>query len=223
MSMLPVPARILGTMMMLCASTSYAMNISLTADDWQVLGYGRIPVNEVRFDDDGMQVSVDRSASAIVCPLETIGRFQRLHIDADITGSVDLGGKPQGSKGADDFRLRVGLVYAGDKTLNFLQRSIAPKWIKTLYALAPEGAGISRVEFYNTWQDPDLDGLERPHPTTDIWREHFVLQTDENGRIEQSVAVPSDADVVAIWISTDGDDTDSSFRVQINSLMLDPV
>ena len=194
----------------------------MVEEQWQVLGYGRIPVNEVAYSDNGMDVTVDGSASAIVFPLDTIGRFKALQIDAAIDGMVDLGGKSQGAKGADDFRLRIGLVYAGDKTLNFLQRSIAPKWIKTLYALAPEGAGISRVEFYNTWQDAALEGLERPHPTTDIWREHFVLETDANGRIQQSVAIPVDADVVAIWISTDGDDTDSSFRVRINSLVLDP-
>ena len=200
----------------------HALQIPLKADDWQILGYRGIPVNEVDFTTDGMEILVEGSAGAIVYPMQTPGKYNKLHVDAAIQGRISLDSNVQGGQGGDDFRLRVGLVYAGDKTLNLFQRTMAPKWLRTLYDLAPEGAGISRVEFYNTWQDPALEGLERLHPTTDIWREHFVLQTDAAGRVNQTLAVPNDAEVVAVWISTDGDDTGSSFRVRIRALVLDP-
>ncbi len=199
----------------------HALQIPLEPGPWQILGYRGIPVNEVDFSGDDMEIGVNGSAGAIVYPLKVVGRYGRLHVDAVIHGRVDLGSNVQGGKGGDDFRLRVGLVYAGDKTLNFFQRTVAPKWIRTLYALAPKGSGISRVEFYNTWQDPVLEGRVRPHPTTDIWREHFVLETDSAGRVNQTLAIPTDADIVAVWISSDGDDTGSSYNVRIHSLSLD--
>lgn len=217
-----LPAGLTGALLACLALPAWSLDIPLSADRWEVLGYSRIPVNEVTFADGAMIVSVADSASAIVHPLVPGARFRTLHVRATIQGEINLDGRRQGEKGADDFRLRVGLVYAGEKTLNFLQRSIAPNWVKTLYALAPEGAGISRVEFYNTWQDPQLEGRERPHPATDIWREHFILETGEDGVVDQSVTVPTDTEVVAIWISTDGDDTGSVFSVRIESLTLDP-
>ena len=215
-------ANLLCGILALLSLPVHALQIPLEAGPWQILGYRGIPVNEVHFSEDGMEISVNGSAGAIVYPLKAADRFGSLQVDAVIRGRVDLGDRAQGGKGGDDFRLRVGLVYAGDKTLNFFQRTVAPKWIRTLYALAPKGSGISRVEFYNTWLDPALDGRERAHPTTDIWREHFVLEIDSAGRVNQTLAIPTDADIVAVWISSDGDDTGSSFSVRIHSLSLGP-
>jgi hypothetical protein len=213
---------ILITLSACALQTAVALEIPLEEDRWQVLEFRQIPAHGIAFDQGVMQIQVSGSAGVIMLPLERPGRFSRLHVKARIDGRVDLDGVPQGAEGGDDFRLRVGLVYAGEKTLNFIQRSIAPEWIRRLYALAPEGSGISRVEFFNTWQDPVLEGERREHPTSESWREHFVLPTSETGGIATGVEIPTDADIVAVWISTDGDDTGSSFRVSIERLALDP-
>lgn len=205
----------------LASGYAYAVEIPFDEDGWQVLSYRNIPVNQVRFADDGMEISVNGSAGAIIHPLPEPAIFNKLTVLAKIDGEIDLGGKPQGSKGADDFRLRVGLVYSGTRTLNFFQRMVAAKWIRTLYDLAPKGAtGISRVEFFNSWQDSSLANQVRDHPHTDLWREHFVLHADPEGRIDQSIMIPSDKDILAVWISVDGDDTGSTYRVWISSLTL---
>ena len=132
-------------------------------------------------------------------------------------------GVAQGSKEADDFRLRVGLVYQGDKRMNMMQRMIAPKWLKTMFDLAPEDQGISRVEFFGTWTDSTLAGSDLTHFATDLWQQHFVLEVSANGEINQQVLVPSDAPVVALWLSSDGDNTGSQFSVQIEEITLHPV
>ncbi len=210
-----------GILLALVAWPLFALDIPLESDQWKVLGYRNIPVNEVMSSKAGMEIRIDGSASAIVYPIPEPGRFTTLHVKATIDGQVNLGDLLQGSKEGDDFRLRVGLVYAGDKTLNFIQRSLAPQWIRTLYDLAPEGAGISRVEFYNTWQSPQLAGQKRPHPTTKLWRENFVLSTSPRGAVNQVLRIPTDSEVVAIWLSADGDNTGSSFRVILHSLSLE--
>ncbi len=217
------PIRALSLCATLAPLSLQALDIPLEPDGWQVLAYRNIPNNQVRFLKEGMEVQVDGSAGAIIFPLSAPDRFNKLHVRAKIQGTINLDGHIQGERGSDDFRLRIGLVYAGQKTLNFLQWSIAPRWIRKLYALAPKDTGISRVEFYNTWQHPSLKGQQRFHPTTSLWREHFLLMTDPEGGIDQSLVVPTDADVIAVWISIDGDDTDSSYQVTIQSLVLDLV
>ncbi len=213
---------LLAFLAILCPASARSFEAPLTEGHWEVLAYRNIPANRVSFAAGSMEIAVDGSAGAIILPLRAPGRFSRLRVEATIDGEVNLDGVAQGEKGGDDFRLRVGLVYAGKKTLNFFQRTVAPAWIRRLHSLAPEGAGISRVEFFNTWQDDGLAGNIRDHPASEIWRENFVLDADVDGRVNQALDIPVDADVVAIWISSDGDDTGSSFRVTIESLALEP-
>ena len=115
-------------------------------------------------------------------------------------------------------------MFEGDQTLGFFQRSFAAKWIKTLFDLAPEGTGVDRIEFYNVYSDADLAGGARVHPLSELINEQFVVAAPEisttPSAIKLRIEPGSGKKVLALWISSDGDDTGSSYRVRIENITL---
>lgn len=203
---------------------SCAGALSVPVDDlagWQVLSFRSIPANVVLADKTGLRVDVNASASPLVYPLPAPAQVARVRVRARWSGALDVpSGSVQGDTGADDFVLKLGLVEAGDETLNWFQKRIAAKWVRTLFELAPRGSGIRRIHFLSTTQQADLLGTSRVHPLSDLLRESRFQVLDGPGRFELDVALPEAADVVALWISADGDDTGSRFSLLIESIEL---
>jgi hypothetical protein len=189
-------------------------------DQWQVLEYSNLPANRVEFDARGMSVSVNRSASPIIYPLPDSRPVRAVEVRGELSKLLNLEGKTQGQAAADDFSLKIGLVLAGEKTLNFFQRLASPSWVKTLYALAPQGSGIDHILFLNAVQDEQLFGDQRQHPLSSLIYERNVWLIDRSGPFELSYELEVPRDVVAVWISIDGDDSGSEFSVQIRKLVL---
>jgi hypothetical protein len=188
--------------------------------NWQLLEYSSLPANRVEFRDRGMLISVDQSASPIVYPLDEIRRVSRVSVAGELMNLLDVQAGRQGLPGEDDFSLRIGLVLAGDKRLNFAQRMVSAGWVKTLYGLAPEGVGIDRIVFLNAVQDESLLGRQRQHPLSDLMYERNVWVLDREGPFDLHYDLESPRDVVAIWLSIDGDDTGSKYSTLISSLSL---
>ena len=188
--------------------------------NWQLLEYSGLPPNRVEFRDDGMLISVDRSASPIIYPLDGVRRVSRVSIAGELTGLLDVDANRQGQEGADDFSLKVGLVLAGDKRLNVFQRMVSADWVKTLYDLAPPEAGIDRILFLNAVQDAKLLGQRRQHPLSDLIYERNAWVLDQVGPFDLRYELETPKDVVAMWLSIDGDDSQSTFSLRINQLLL---
>lgn len=190
-------------------------------DNWQLLEYSNLPSNHVEFGEQGMRVSVDRSASPIIYPLDGVSRITRVSVKGELTGLLDVDPGRQGKSGADDFSLKVGLVIAGDRRLNAFQRLVSAEWVKTLYGLAPPDIGIDRILFLNAVQDRSQLGLERQHPLSDLIYERNVWLLDRSGPFELHYDLESPREVVAVWLSIDGDDSRSSYSTLISHLSLD--
>ncbi len=194
------------------------------ADGWQVLEYSGIPSHEIDFTPDGMTIAVRQSASPVIFPIKP-QIITTLKVSAEISGELQLKPFRQGDKGNDDFLFRVGLVYEGEHTLNFIQRSFAANWIRVLFDLAPKGTGVERIQFYNAYSDPLLTDTVRVHPLSKLMSEHFITYVpeaigNEFRTIQFEVQPETDRRVLALWISSDGDDTKSSFRVKIREIKL---
>ena len=189
-------------------------------DNWQLLEYSSLPSNQVEFRDRGMLVSVDRSAGPIVYPLDGVSRVTRVSVTGELSGLLDIDPARQGQAGEDDFSLRVGLVLAGDRRLGAFQRMLSADWVKTLYRLAPPDAGIDRILFLNAVQDESRLGLERQHPLSDLVYERNVWLLDRSGPFELHYELESPQQVVAVWISIDGDDSLSNYSTLISQLSL---
>lgn len=195
--------------------------VELKKDKWKLLTYSSIPANSVTFDSDVMNLGVNNSASPVIYPLPQGLNIKGISFELFVDGKISLDKIQQGKKGADDFRFRIGLVYEGKETLNFFQRAIAPKWITEMHALAGEGQGVDKIIFFNTYQDSSIAGQSRIHPLSDLLIENFtILINSENSWQSVTVNEIPDGKVLGLWLSSDGDDTNSSYNVKLRKLSL---
>jgi len=188
--------------------------------NWQSLSYRSIPANTFSHADSGLKIEVKASASPLIYV------FDQPVLMKHISAQGQLGQLPaipeglvQGEKGADDFVLRIGLVIAGDKTLSFNQQFLAATWVKTLFSLAPDDEGVDHVKFLNLANPGSIPWESRQHPGgKGLFREVIVANSNANQAFELSYQLPDAKRVLALWISSDGDDTDSSFSLTINTI-----
>jgi len=188
-------------------------------ENWQLLEYNRLEANEVSFSRQGMAVKVNQSASPIIYPLDNPLTVTRVEVSGNLSNLLDLPAT-QGQKGNDDFSLKIGLVISGDKTLNAFQKLFSAKWIRKLFDLAPEGTGVEKIYFLNAVQDESLLGRQRQHPLSELIFENNVWLLDESGDFSLNHDLEDPQQVIAIWLSIDGDDTRSSYTTTIKSLLL---
>jgi hypothetical protein len=142
-------------------------------------------------------------------------------VTGNLSNLLNLPNANQGQEGSDDFSLKIGLVIAGDKTLNAVQKLFSAKWVRKLYDLAPEGSGVDRIYFLNAVQNKDLLGQQRQHPLSDLLYENNVWLLDKNGDFTLTYKLENPEKVIAVWLSIDGDDTQSSYTTTIKNLLLD--
>ena len=203
------------------SATTGVFNVPLTkSNGWEQLTFSSIEANQVSFSDQGMQIDVNRSASPLIYPFDTAVKPGEISLTLQFEGDIQLADKQQGEKGADDFIFRLGLVVEGDQTLNFMQRAVAASWIKKLYSMAPDGAGIDKIQFYNVYSDDRLAGKSRVHPLSDLMVEHFIAARPQDGRLQLTFTPELDSPVLALWLSIDGDDTKSSYSVRVEEISL---
>ncbi len=194
--------------------------LSLETGAWQALTYTSVQSNVVKNTGDSMNIHIMGSASPLIYV------FDQPQIIQSILASGSLSGVPtlpkhaeQGDEGADDFALRIGLVLAGDKQLGPAQQLFAPKWIKTVYGLAPENTGIDHILFLNVAQSLQTGWQQRTHPNSEgLFVEHKVAEAMGAGTFLIDHTFDQTKQVIALWISADGDDTQSSFDVTIDSI-----
>ncbi|CAM3698335.1 hypothetical protein [Parendozoicomonas haliclonae] len=211
---------IISLMCLLVASTGYALNPLEDKNGWQLLSYSSIPPNQVEIENGEMIIAVNQSASPIIYPFQKPLAVSEISLDIRVIGQLQGMASAQGEKGADDFLFRLGLVYEGEQTQNIFQRAIAADWVKTLFALAPAGTGVDHIAFFNLFTDPQLEGKQRVHPASDLLHESFVLQAEDGETQLFRIQPDSDRKVLALWISSDGDDTGSAFTVRLNNFQV---
>ncbi|MDD0852763.1 hypothetical protein HBN50_06630 [Halobacteriovorax sp. GB3] len=203
------------TSQVVCANEDHEAKFQ--ASSWQILKYSSLKENTISFDKDLLTIGVDSSASPLIYPLSAATSFKKLHFKGHIKGTLNLKEK-QGDKGADDFLVRVGVVYEGEQTLNFFQKAIAAKWITTLFELAPSGSGVSYIQFFNLYDDDRLKDQRRTHPQSELLKESFVAKASD--QFDITVDLDPTKKVLALWLSSDGDDTNSRFQVQFEQIKL---
>ena len=205
------------------ANQSETCSVTIPSEDdegWQVLRYKNIPANSVDFSTLGLRIQVDHSAASLVYPLSAPMAVARLAVRGRVDGDLRIAPRRQGEEGFDDYVLRAGLVLTGDRRLGFLSRMFAPEWVKKLYALAPPNQGVSKVRFFNIGTAPDQIGQRRVHPDSDLFEEEVVDVLRADGTFELDVPLVPTVEAVAVWLSSDGDDSGSTFTVLVDRITL---
>jgi SAM-dependent methyltransferase len=190
--------------------------------NWQILQYSNLPPHRVGFSAQGLEMAVDGSAMPLIYPLAKPIRVKSIRVKGRLEGALRLPPERQGERKFDDYALRVGLVEPGERTLNFVQRQLAAPWVRKLFELAPKGSGISRIHFFNVGTAKGQIGRQRQHPLSDLILERVVAVPAADGRFDFVHALDKPLDAIAVWLSSDGDDTGSRFTVLVQEIELLP-
>lgn len=197
--------------------------LTLPLDDrakWQVLQYSRLPPHRVRFSKAGLEIAVDGSAMPLIYPLPKAFAAARIRVKGRLDGTLAIPPGRQGDERFDDYAFRIGLVEPGKRTLGALQRPFAAPWVRRLFELAPAGSGISGIHFFNLGAESARIGTQRQHPLSDLIREEVVAVARADGRFDFEHALPRPLQTLAVWLSSDGDDTGSRFTVLLERIEL---
>lgn len=203
--------------LILSASTAKAETaVPLNESAWVVLSYNKIPANKVIFSSDKLTVKVKNSAGPIVHKLEKISKISEFFIKGKITGSK----ANETTAFEEDSMLRFGLVAIGNQTLSGPKKWFAADWVKKLFALAPEGIGLDKIYFYNFTQQSEFLGKSRAHPKSDLIVENIFAEVKPDGTFSAQKKIDPPIESTAIWISIDGDDTQSEYETEILEIKL---
>ena len=189
---------------------------------WQVLEYRNIPPHQVRFSAAGLEMRVEMSAMPVIYPLPKPAAVRALRVKGRVEGSLDIPPGRQGEEKFDDYVFRIGLVESGTRTLNFVQRQVAAAWVRKLFELAPKGGGISRIQFFNVGADATQIGRRRQHPLSELIHEQVVAVPRTDGTFEFEHTLERPLEALAVWLSSDGDDTGSKFTLFVEEIELRP-
>jgi len=214
--------KVLLTALALFAAPSLALDVRVgDMAAWKTLAFRNIAANTVTANDEGLHIAVRKSASPLVYKLDAPLTVTGVTVEANWVGALNLPENTvQGEAGADDSVLKLGVVEAGDRKLNWLQRRIAADWLQQLFKLAPAGTGVRRINFLSTTQQQALVGTARVHPLNDLLYETRVTYLPAPGEFTMTYRFPEPAGVLGLWISADGDDTASNFDLQIRRITL---
>ena len=194
--------------------------------DFKELVYRSIPKHNIDFTKQGMKVQVNSSAMPLIYPLKEKVRVSGIELKGNVDKLVQFKqgisqGTIKGKSHKDDYILRIGLVLDGDKRLNWFQKKISPAWVLKLYALAPEGEGIERIQFYNVTQQKEELGKGGVHPLgKGLIHDKNQWLLSQAGDFSFSMKLNEERKVHALWISIDGDDTKSKYTLTLKELKL---
>lgn len=203
------------------ASSSGVISLPLNEQTgWQILQYSKLPPHRIRFSQAGLEIMVDGSAMPLIYPLTAPARINAIRVKGRIEGSLRVPAARQGEEKFDDYAFRIGLVEPGERTLNFAQRQFAARWVRKLFELAPKGRGISRIHFFNVGTDKSQIGRRRQHPLSELIVEQVVAVPGPDGRFDFAHRLDRPIETLAVWLSSDGDDTGSRFNIVVEEIEL---
>lgn len=188
-------------------------------DAWTVLSYRGIGPNQVALSEEGLRIDVAKSAGPVVHRLERPMAIIGVKARGRVIGLLRTDAARQGTDGHDDFALRIGLVEAGDRRPTFVERLLAPGWLRHLFSLAAPGTGVRQIRFFNLGLAESQVGWTRRHPLSDLILEEVVAAPEADGRFNLDFTIDP-ITALGVWLAADGDDTGSSFRVHLEELTL---
>ena len=189
---------------------------------WQIEKFSHIKPNLVSASQNGLTITVNRSASPLSYKLAAPMPITGFQISGEFKGLPHFSDvSKQGQRGFDDYALRVGFVVPGSKRLSGLKKFFAAAWVKHLYRELPAGAGLDHVQFFDVTQNPDQIGHEHVSPSSNLIREKVFADVKAPGPFIYKYKLSAPLTAAAVWISVDGDDTKSNYTVTIRDLKID--
>jgi hypothetical protein len=186
--------------------------IPLDQSSWEHIQFGKIKTNQVSFPKNQISIQVSKSSSFLIHPLKKEAIVSEILITGVTTGIIE--------KSFEDSVLKLGLVVPGTKRLSGPSSWFAKKWIKEVYKLAHKKKGLDHLEMFVATNDKESIGYKRIHPKSDFFIENFVFEIIKNKEFSLTYKLKTPIQTMALWLSADGDDTQSEFQTIIKSIEL---
>jgi hypothetical protein len=189
---------------------------------WQELNFNKIKANHVEYSQEKIKISVTESASPLIYSFDSKKKITAFEVTAHVSENYPQipSQKVQGHKGFDDYVLRFGLIITGNKKMSWLNRLSAPEWLLKMEKLLPEDQGINEVLFFTTCQNSNQLNKTKTHSLSSLLKETCIEHLTKSGSFTLKKDLPEPLEAVGLWISTDGDETKSTFQLEINKIKL---
>lgn len=207
----------------LVSTNTWALNLlandSQSQKKWEKIIFSKIPTTQYIHKDDKLYIEVNSSNSPYIYAIKNKLKVKGIEIKLKIEGSLNLKDKDQLSEDGDDFTFKVGLILPGKRKLSYFEKVVAPKWVIDLEKLAGD-YGVEKITFYNLVQQKKLLGQKRTHPLSDLIEEKMQWYHEGNESLDLKVTFENHVETIGIWISPDGDQTQSQYKVIVEKLNL---
>ena len=205
---------------LLIAATEFIVPLH-SSSEWIIEKYRNIKPSHVEIN-GSVTIQVNKSASPTFYVFEAAKKVKGFEVVFETSSLPKIpDNKVQGDKGADDFVFRLGLVESGKKKPPKFQLMFAPDWLNTLVKSFSGNRGLGKVYFFNVANKPKPDWSTRTHPASDILKEEIVMELETSGSVTMKHSLKNELSVEGLWLSADGDDTDSEFSVIIKKIRLE--
>lgn len=189
---------------------------------WVELKFNKIQANTVSYSAESIDIDVNKSASPLIHKFSESKSVKEVQVELDIEGKMQTQlDSAWGASFEEDSIFRLGLVAEGSKKLSGFSAAFAPKWVKTMFSLAPKGKGLDKIYFYNVTRFQKLLGKKRIHPSSQyMMEENVAFNPPEATSIQLSKKFAQPLATLGVWISVDGDESQSQFKVRIKKIKI---
>lgn len=199
------------------ATANTPERISLDARRFAHITLGSIPPTQYANDGGALTLEVARSASFLLMSFDRPRTVRGLAMRWKSKGTLHVAtARAEETKAGDDYRLRVGLLVAGEPPI---LPFFAPAWSRAVrdHLKWPSDrivyiVGGARHPAGASWKSPhsnSIDNLAAP------------AVVGEDGWTRSRTLLRAPLRVVGLWIMADGDDSRSSFRTVLADLVLE--
>lgn len=196
---------------------AFGETLSLQKENWSVVTYDKIPPNQVLFQSGNLKVEVRKSAAPLVYKFEKPKTIKKFFVKGLYSGFKN----PESNPFDEDSILRFGIVIPGENKLTGIKKWAAANWVKQLFALAPTGMGLDRIQFFNISDRTELLNTKRAHPKSKLIAETIVKIVEKPGPYTMEVVIEPPLVAAALWLSLDGDESSSEFTNEITEISVE--
>lgn len=192
------------------------VTINFQQDQWKEIKLGKTEANTYQYGTQ-LKIIVKKSSSPIVYKFDEVQELSTLEFQASVDGTMNPAAPATAFE--EDSYLQFGFVVVGDNHLGAMGKLFAPKWVSEIFALAPEGLGLDKIYFYIVGHKKEAVNQERQNPKSKYMFERIAFTKDDLGK-SITYNLPKKLKTTALWISAEGDQTNSEFTTTINKVVL---
>jgi hypothetical protein len=186
---------------------------------WRVLSFDGTGLNEVASSEEGVEIAVSNSASALLFVFPKSREIGEFAVAGAIEGTQKQIAGANWENAPDDALLRVGVIETGDRKLNPLERIAALRWVKELESMLDGGSeGIGKTHCFHLLPEEEWIGESREKPSISLFHETVVATPSDTGAFAWTNKFVEPVKARGFWVIADGDNMQSQFTTTIKEL-----